>query len=103
MPALKPGSRFTSSVCTTQVIVVKGAGEVDLTCGGAPMLAATAGTAADGGQPADGASGGTLMGKRYVDPDETVEVLCTKPGDGSLGIGGALLDLKDAKPLPASD
>jgi hypothetical protein len=43
------------------------------------------------------------MGKRYVDPDETVEVLCTKPGAGSLGIGDALLDLKEAKPLPASD
>jgi hypothetical protein len=101
MPSLKPGSRFTSSVCTTQVIVVKGAGEVDLRCGGAPMLAA--GAAADGGLPAEGASGGALMGKRYVDPDETVEVLCTKPGDGSLGIGDALLDLKEAKPLPASD
>ena len=57
MPSLKPGSRFTSSVCTTQVIVVKGAGEVDLRCGGAPMLAA--GAAADGGLPVEGASGGT--------------------------------------------
>ena len=101
MPSLKPGSRFTSSVCTTQVIVVKGAGEVDLRCGGAPMLAP--GAAGDSGLPVEGASGGTLMGKRYVDPDETVEVLCTKPGDGSLGIGDALLDLKEAKPLPASD
>ena len=101
MPSLKPGSRFTSSVCTTQVIVVKGAGEVDLRCGGAPMLAA--GAATDGGLPTEGASSGTLMGKRYVDPDETVEVLCTKPGDGSLGVGDALLDLKEAKPLPASD
>ena len=65
------------------------------------MLAA--GAAADGGLPAEGASGGPLMGKRYVDPHETVEVLCTKPGDGSLGVGDALLDLKEAKPLPASD
>ena len=80
MPALKPGSRFTSSVCTTQMIVVKG-----------------------DGVPEEGASGGTLMGKRYVDADETVEVLCTRPGDGSLGVGDTLLDLKDAKPLPASD
>ena len=101
MPSLKPGSRFTSSVCTTQVIIVKGVGEVDLRCGGAPMLAP--GAAGDSGLPVEGASGGTLMGKRYVDPDETVEVLCTKPGDGSLGIGDALLDLKEAKPLPASD
>jgi len=52
---------------------------------------------------ADGTSDGTLLGKRYVDPDETVEVLCTRPGDGSLSIGDMLLDLKDAKPLPSSD
>ena len=101
MPELKPGSRFASDVCTTEVIVVKGAGEADLRCGGAPM--ASAGTASSGGTPSPDAAGGTLMGKRYVDADETIEVLCTKPGDGSLGLGDALLELKEAKPLPASD
>ncbi len=101
MPELKPGSRFASAVCATEVIVVKGAGEVDLRCGGSAMTAAGA-TRGDG-DPAADAAGGTLMGKRYVDADETVEVLCTKPGDGSLGLGDALLDLKEAKPLPASD
>ncbi|HCW00604.1 MAG TPA: hypothetical protein DGK99_04255, partial [Acidimicrobiaceae bacterium] len=97
----KPGSRFTSDVCTTEVIVVKGAGEADLRCGGVPM--ASAGSASGTGTPVSGADGGTLMGKRYVDAEETVEVLCTKPGDGSLGLGDTLLDLKEAKPLPASD
>ncbi len=101
MPNLKPGSRFTSDVCTTEVIVVKGAGEADLRCGGVPM--ASAGSASGAGTPVSGADGGTLMGKRYVDAEETVEVLCTKPGDGSLGLGDTLLDLKEAKPLPASD
>ncbi len=101
MPELKPGSRFASAVCATEVIVVKGAGEADLRCGGSAMTAAGA-TRGDG-DPAADAAGGTLMGKRYVDADETVEVLCTKPGDGSLGLGDALLDLKEAKPLPASD
>ena len=101
MSDLKPGSRFASSVCSTQVIVVKGAGEVDLRCGGVPMVLAE--TGAGDGVSADGASDGTLLGKRYVDPDETVEVLCTRPGDGSLSIGDMLLDLKDAKPLPSSD
>ena len=101
MPELKPGSRFASDVCTTEVIVVKGAGEADLRCGGAPM--ASAGTASGGGTPSPDAAGGTLMGKRYVDADETIEVLCTKPGDGSLGLGDALLEPKEAKPLPASD
>ena len=101
MPNLKPGSRFTSDVCTTEVIVVKGAGEADLRCGGAPM--ASAGSASGAGTPAPDAASGTLMGKRYVDAEETIEVLCTKPCDGSLGLGDALLDLKEAKPLPASD
>ncbi|MCS5664699.1 MAG: hypothetical protein NZ582_02625 [Acidimicrobiales bacterium] len=101
MSDLKPGSRFASSVCSTQVIVVKGAGEVDLRCGGVPMV--PAGTEAGDSVPTDGASDGTLLGKRYVDTDETVEVLCTRPGSGSLSIGDMLLDLKDAKPLPSSD
>ena len=101
MSDLKPGSRFASSVCSTQVIVVKGAGEVDLRCGGVPMV--PAGTEASDSVPTDGASDGTLLGKRYVDTDETVEVLCTRPGDGSLSIGDMLLELKDAKPLPSSD
>jgi acyl-CoA synthetase (AMP-forming)/AMP-acid ligase II len=39
--ALKAGARLKSSVCDTQVMVVKApAGEHDLRCGGAPMLGA---------------------------------------------------------------
>ena len=49
MVELKPGARFQSTVCTTEVIVVKGAGEADLTCGGAPMV--EAGTAEVAGEP----------------------------------------------------
>ncbi len=101
MPDMKPGSRFASNVCTTEVIVVRGAGEVDLRCGGSPML--LAGSVPDGDNPDPRAAAGTLMGKRYVDADDTLEVLCTKPGDGSLGLGDVLLELKEAKPLPASD
>jgi hypothetical protein len=47
-------------------------------------------------------SGGTLMGKRYVD-DGGAEVLVTKAGAGSLSIGTTPLEIKEAKPLPASD
>ena len=43
------------------------------------------------------------MGKRYVNPEETLELLCTKPGTGSLGVGDTLLEIKESKPLPASD
>jgi hypothetical protein len=32
-----------------------------------------------------------------------LELLCTKPGKGSLADGGQPLALKEAKPLPASD
>ena len=60
-------------------------------------------TAVAGQTPDAAAADGTQMGKRYVDEDETVELLCTKPGDGSLGIGNALLAIKESKPLPASD
>ena len=43
------------------------------------------------------------MGKRYVDDAETLELLCTKPGDGVPALAGEVLRLKEAKPLPASD
>ena len=102
MAKLKPGSRWTSSVCDTEVIVVKGPpDEVELTCGGVTMVAVGEEPAAGGLD--DSASEGTLLGKRYVDDGDTMEVLCTKPGTGSLGADGASLQLKEAKPLPASD
>ena len=43
------------------------------------------------------------MGKRYVDDAGTLELLCTKPGDGVPAVAGEVLQLKEAKPLPASD
>ena len=103
MPALKAGARLKSTVCTTEVIVVKApAGEVEVTCGGAPMAPGTE-TITDRGTPAADAAEGSALGKRYVNADESLEILCTKAGDGSLGADGALLGLKEAKPLPASD
>ena len=101
MVELRPGARFQSTVCATEVIVVKGAGSAELTCGGAPM--APAGSAERAGGPSADASEGTLLGKRYGDGDETIEVLCTKAGEGSLGLGGVALAVKATKPLPASD
>lgn len=98
---LRPGLKLSSAVCATEVIVVAGSGEVDLTCGGVPML--EPGGTADDASAVDGLTEGTMMGKRYCDEDGTVEVLCTKPGDGSVGLGQNALGLKDSKPLPASD
>ena len=98
MVELKPGARFQSTVCSTEVIVVKGAGEVDLTCGGAPMVAS--GSAEISGSPSDDAAGGTQLGKRYGNADETIELLATKAGDGSLAADGGALEIAQAKTLP---
>ena len=49
------------------------------------------------------ASEGTQLGKRYTNEAGDLELLCTKPGKGSLGCDEALLTIKGAKPLPASD
>lgn len=97
---IKPGARLHSTVCTTQVVVVRGSGPVELTCGGAPM-SDTAAPAS--GTPAPGLGHGTTLGKRYADEAGTVEVLCVKPGQGSLALDGTELRLKEAKQLPASD
>ena len=62
---LKPGSRWVSAVCDTEVIVVKAGGDgLSLACGGHPMVAS--GSAKPGGASLDpGLSGGTPVGKRY--------------------------------------
>jgi hypothetical protein len=99
---LKPGSRLVSAVCDTEVVVVKApAAEVDLRCGGSPML--PKGESAPRTEVDEGYSGGTLIGKRYADEELGLEVLCTKAGAGSLSVGAAELFQKDAKPLPSSD
>ena len=98
---IKPGTRLFSAVCETQMIAVKApADAVEITIGGAPAL--TEATEASG-SVADGQGGGTLIGKRYVDEGDTIELLCTKAGEGLPAIGGQPLSIKDAKPLPASD
>jgi hypothetical protein len=103
MSELRPGARLTSAVCTTEVVVVRVTDPgVVLECGGEPMLAAgTAPTAA--GTPHAGFDGGSLIGKRYGGPDAPIEVLCVKPGAGTLGANGSVLVQRSAKPLPASD
>jgi hypothetical protein len=101
---LKSGARLRSQVCTTEVIVVRpGAGTVSLTCGGQPMVDLKA-TPAEGLSTAAGLSGGNAMGKRYTAvADETLEVLVTKAGSGTLADGTEPLVIKDPKPLPSSD
>lgn len=95
---MKPGSRLKSVACDSEVVVIRyGGGTVQ--CGGAPMV--EGGGEAVALDPA--LAGGTVMGKRYVDAAGTLELLCVKPGKGTLALDGAALSLKEAKPLPASD
>jgi hypothetical protein len=103
MAKLKAGTRLKSAVCTTEVIVTAAPpDDLDVRCGGAPMIAANE-TAPAGVALDPSCSAGTALGKRYVNAAGNLEVLCTKPGKGSLAVGDAPLTLKEAKPLPSSD
>ncbi len=100
---LKAGARLKSTVCDAEVVVVRApAGDVELTCGGQPMV--VLGEEFEPGKaPEPGKDEGILLGKRYTDAEGTIEVLCTKAGTGSLWLDGQPLKVKEAKPLPSSD
>jgi hypothetical protein len=103
MAVLKAGTRLRSAVCSTEVMVVAAPkDDVELACGGAPLIEIGADPPA-GLSISDDAKEGTQIGKRYTNEAGDLEVLCTKPGEGSLGVGGTLLAIKGAKPLPSSD
>ena len=100
--ALKAGSRLKSTVCDAQEMVIAApAGDLALTCGGAPLADVTAPVTK--GEINSDYKAGTEIGKRYVNDDGKLELLCTKPGQGSLALGGAKLRLEEAKALPSSD
>jgi hypothetical protein len=100
---IKVGARLRSTVCDTEMIVVGSPGEeLDLCCGGHPMVAKDA-AVPGAGEPKAGFDEGTLLGKRYADQQRGLEVLVTRAGTGSLSVGDDPLPVKDAKPLPASD
>lgn len=101
---LKIGQSLASTTDTTVVIVVRAPqGDVDLTCGGGFMREGRQGESVDGAVPSDDHSAGTELGKRYESPTGDLELMCVKPGPGSLAVAGARLDLKSAKALPSSD
>lgn len=104
MAIVKPGDRLRSTTSATEVVVVKAPPtDIDVRCGGQPMVpvAEAPGTT---GEPVAPFDEPTLVGKRYVAEDLGVELLCSKGGGpGSLSIGDQPLTLAGAKPLPASD
>jgi hypothetical protein len=120
--SLRPGDQLASTVCTTRVVVIRAPQDRRplIECGGSPMV-----PAAPAGQPSASAQNApttpstptavgtssaptaadtaTLIGKRYVDAAESVELLCTSSGTGALTCDGEPMTIKAAKPLPASD
>jgi hypothetical protein len=103
MKALKPGLRLKSATCETEIMVIKTppGTEVDICCGGLPMREMSEGGPSSPPEPE--LMQGTLMGKRYVDGLDTIELLCTKGGEGSLSIDGTPLAPREARALPSSD
>lgn len=96
---MKPGTKLKSTVCDTEVMVIR-AGEGTIECGGASMVEERP---AERGAIDPAFSEGTKIGKRYVDAAGAIELLCVKAGQGSLSLDGVALQPKDAKPLPSSD
>lgn len=99
---IRTGQRLQSTTCDSEVMVLRApAADIDLRCGGRPVH--------DRLEPAPAApldlelADGTELGKRYVDPDGTLELLCVQAGKGSLSVGSTPLQIKAAQPLPASD
>jgi hypothetical protein len=103
MRVLKPGLRLKSAVCTTEIMVIRSPGaQASISCGGADMLATT--ESAPPGVRLDPAfAQGSLIGKRYVDAADSLELLCTKGGEGAIVVNGEPLGVKQAKALPSSD
>ena len=103
MKLLKLGSKLRSVVCDTQVMVIRTIPEpLELCCGGLPMVEANA-AATDGAALDPAFADGSLIGKRYIDAQDRVELLCTKGGTGSLSLATERLQVKQPKALPSSD
>ena len=99
---LKAGTHLRSAVSSTEVVVIRAPeGDAELTSGGLPMVGHDESVAERPVEP--GSEGSILLGKRYTDEASTIEVLCTKAGEGVLAMGGVVLVVKSAKPLPSSD
>jgi hypothetical protein len=99
---LKPGTRLRSAVSQVELVVIRAPGsDVDLRCGAIAMIDSQEDAVP---QNASARLEGTVeLGKRYIDGDDTLELLCTKGGQGTLTLGSQPLVIKGAKPLPSSD
>jgi hypothetical protein len=85
------------------MVVRTAPGEIDLRCGGAPLIDAREAPAGDPEFMPVPDAPGPQLGKRYTDSAGTLELLVIKAGSGVLAVGGDALVIRSAKPLPASD
>ncbi len=83
---LRTGQKLQSAVCEAQVVVVKApAADVEVACGGAPLLE----DGQDASAELDPSLGdGPQLGTRYADDDTGLGLLCTRPGKGALTVDG---------------
>lgn len=103
MATLRPGLRLRSTVCETEVIVIRAPeGDLEVRCGGQPLVPLEEAGEPEG-KPEPPFDGGTLLGKRYALDDPPLELLCTRAGAGSLSLGEEPIPTKEARPLPSSD
>ena len=102
MTQLKPGLKLKSAVCDSEFMVIKPGAGTAPTCGGVPMLGPTDESVAEA-EPLSDHMEGCQVGKRYVNDDQSLELLCVKAGQGSLAADGQSLQIKEAKKLPSSD
>lgn len=102
MSELKTGARLKSVVCDGEIMVVAAPdGDIQLTCGGAPMVAAGSDAERIAIDPEHAVP--IAIGKRYVTEAGDLEVLCVKAGEGQIAANGDLLLQKDTKKLPKTD
>src|ERR1700744_461280 len=100
----RPGQVLASTVDSTTVIVVRApAAEIDLTCAGVEMWDPRGGGGGPAGEADPAQLTGTLLGKRYADEQVGLELLCTKPGRGTIAVNGVPLAQRGPQLLPASD
>lgn len=102
---MKTGQQMKSVICSGKVIVLRAPKDESavLSCGGVPMVDAKYDAAQDKQAADPGLLGGSIMGKRYVDAEAGVQLLCVTAGEGTLTVNGRLLEIEVAKQLPASD
>jgi hypothetical protein len=100
---LKPGSRWRSAVCDTEIVVVRAPETpVTLGIGGTEVLQGQA-RRVPGAGPDAALADGTQLGKRYIDVESGLEVMCTKPGHGTITVDGRRATIRTPRQLPASD